>query len=186
MEDPHVLLCSFICGLHEEEAQARQLAMDAHVVELTTFVNSIFGGRLSSTVSGIQCSHQSTKLYPFLDILLSIPTEVFQYQLKTVGLYLLHISCYICAQIVLVYTDWPMASPIWVVASKRFECITGKPKELTEHVRFKEVFGMQPFIEQRYRTYLYFSIPVNFLCLDSIIVQKSARRYLGGDPPPRA
>ncbi|RLM74478.1 hypothetical protein C2845_PM15G03740 [Panicum miliaceum] len=40
------------------------------------------------------------------------------------------------------------APPVLVVALKRFKFARGTTKKLTEHVHFKEVFGMRPFIEQ--------------------------------------
>ncbi|KAF8670766.1 hypothetical protein HU200_050433 [Digitaria exilis] len=74
MEDSHEMLCSFLTVLSEEQARARHRPIDAPIGELENFINSIFGGSFSSTVSSIECSHQSTKLDPFLDLSLPIPT----------------------------------------------------------------------------------------------------------------
>ncbi|XP_075512106.1 ubiquitin carboxyl-terminal hydrolase 2-like isoform X1 [Primulina tabacum] len=78
--DSHELLRCLLDGLCTEEMSARKqvkssLADGTTSIEKPTFVDAIFGGQLSSTVSCLECGHSSTIYEPFLDLSLPIPTK---------------------------------------------------------------------------------------------------------------
>ncbi|KAL0414057.1 UNVERIFIED_CONTAM: Ubiquitin carboxyl-terminal hydrolase 2 [Sesamum radiatum] len=63
-------------GLSTEELSARKHAKSSQAsIADPTFVDIIFGGRLSSTVSCLECGHSSTIYEPFLDLSLPVPTK---------------------------------------------------------------------------------------------------------------
>ncbi|XP_073138486.1 ubiquitin carboxyl-terminal hydrolase 2 [Henckelia pumila] len=78
--DSHELLRCLLDGLCTEELSARKqvkssLADGTTSIAKPTFVDAIFGGQLSSTVSCLECGHSSTIYEPFLDLSLPIPTK---------------------------------------------------------------------------------------------------------------
>ncbi|KAF8402102.1 hypothetical protein HHK36_013054 [Tetracentron sinense] len=83
-QDSHELLCCLLDGLHTEELRARNLVNSSGDVEITskitsnpvdTFVDSIFGGKLISTVCCVECGHSSIVYEPFLDLSLPVRTK---------------------------------------------------------------------------------------------------------------
>ncbi|KQJ90907.1 hypothetical protein BRADI_4g34490v3 [Brachypodium distachyon] len=75
MQDSHELLRCFLDGLRTEETEARKLLEEASSSGVTTIVDSIFGGQLSSTVSSTECTHGSVKYDQFLDLSLPVPSR---------------------------------------------------------------------------------------------------------------
>ncbi|KAK4406123.1 Ubiquitin carboxyl-terminal hydrolase 2 [Sesamum angolense] len=74
--DSHELLRCLLDGLSTEELSARKHAKSPQAsIADPTFVDIIFGGRLSSTVSCLECGHSSTIYEPFLDLSLPVPTK---------------------------------------------------------------------------------------------------------------
>lgn len=78
--DSHELLRCLLDGLCTEESSARkqvQSSKDDDDVPkpAPTFVDAIFGGQLSSTVSCLECGHTSIVYEPFLDLSLPLPTK---------------------------------------------------------------------------------------------------------------
>ncbi|CAL5395020.1 unnamed protein product [Camellia sinensis] len=77
--DSHELLRCLLDGLCAEELNARKqtTSLENGISSNLgpTFVDGIFGGQLSSTVSCLECGHSSTVFKPFLDLSL-------QYQLR--------------------------------------------------------------------------------------------------------
>ncbi|GER51454.1 ubiquitin carboxyl-terminal hydrolase [Striga asiatica] len=74
--DSHELLRCLLDGLSTEELSARKLTGPSQAsVTSPTFVDVIFGGELSSTVSCLECGHSSTIYEPFLDLSLPVPTK---------------------------------------------------------------------------------------------------------------
>ncbi|KAL0456720.1 UNVERIFIED_CONTAM: Ubiquitin carboxyl-terminal hydrolase 2 [Sesamum latifolium] len=74
--DSHELLRCLLDGLSTEELSARKHAKSSQASTADpTFVDIIFGGRLSSTVSCLECGHSSTIYEPFLDLSLPVPTK---------------------------------------------------------------------------------------------------------------
>lgn len=74
--DSHELLRCLLDGMSTEELSARKHAKSYEVsVKDPTFVDVIFGGQLSSTVSCLECGHSSTIYEPFLDLSLPVPTK---------------------------------------------------------------------------------------------------------------
>lgn len=76
--DSHELLRCLLDGLCTEESSARkqvQSSKDDAPKPAPTFVDAIFGGQLSSTVSCLECGHTSTVYEPFLDLSLPLPTK---------------------------------------------------------------------------------------------------------------
>ncbi|KAI3469995.1 hypothetical protein Pfo_026658 [Paulownia fortunei] len=74
--DSHELLRCLLDGLSTEELSARKhtKSSQASIID-PTFVDAIFGGQLSSTVSCLECGHSSTIYEPFLDLSLPVPTK---------------------------------------------------------------------------------------------------------------
>ncbi|KAK6149361.1 hypothetical protein DH2020_016886 [Rehmannia glutinosa] len=74
--DSHELLRCLLDGLSTEELSARKHneSSEASITD-PTFVDAIFGGQLSSTVSCLECGHSSTIYEPFLDLSLPVPTK---------------------------------------------------------------------------------------------------------------
>lgn len=78
--DCHELLRCLLDGLCTEESSARKQVQSSKDVDdvpkpAPTFVDAIFGGQLSSTVSCLECGHTSTVYEPFLDLSLPLPTK---------------------------------------------------------------------------------------------------------------
>ncbi|KAI3472496.1 hypothetical protein Pfo_031263 [Paulownia fortunei] len=74
--DSHELLRCLIDGLSTEELSARKHTKSSQAsITDPTFVDAIFGGQLSSTVSCLECGHSSTIYEPFLDLSLPVPTK---------------------------------------------------------------------------------------------------------------
>lgn len=74
--DSHELLRCLLDGLSTEELGVRKHAKSSQAsITDPTFVDSIFGGQLSSTVSCLECGHSSTIYEPFLDLSLPVPTK---------------------------------------------------------------------------------------------------------------
>ncbi|GFQ05339.1 ubiquitin carboxyl-terminal hydrolase 2 [Phtheirospermum japonicum] len=71
--DSHELLRCLLDGLSTEELSARK--HNGSSITGPTFVDTIFGGQLSSTVSCLECGHSSTIIEPFLDLSLPVPTR---------------------------------------------------------------------------------------------------------------
>ncbi|XP_022875024.1 ubiquitin carboxyl-terminal hydrolase 2-like [Olea europaea var. sylvestris] len=78
--DSHELLRCLLDGLYTEDLSAKKhinssqddgKSMDTD----PTFVDAIFGGKLSSTVSCLECGHSSTVYEQFLDLSLPVPTK---------------------------------------------------------------------------------------------------------------
>ncbi|KAJ9182440.1 hypothetical protein P3X46_006435 [Hevea brasiliensis] len=77
-QDSHELLHCLLNGLSAEELAAKKRINTSNGISLKhdpTFVDSLFGGRISNTVSCIECGHSSTVYEPFLDLSLSVPTK---------------------------------------------------------------------------------------------------------------
>ncbi|KAJ8755346.1 hypothetical protein K2173_019144 [Erythroxylum novogranatense] len=79
-QDSHELLRCLLDELSAEELasknQVKASGGDSHSTgHGPTFVDFEFGGRISSTVSCIECGHSSTVYEPFLDLSLSVPTK---------------------------------------------------------------------------------------------------------------
>ncbi|XP_051133199.1 ubiquitin carboxyl-terminal hydrolase 2 [Andrographis paniculata] len=74
--DSHELLRCLLDGLSSEELSARKHTKSNDVSNTDpTFVDAVFGGKLSSTVSCLECGHSSTIYEPFLDLSLPVPTK---------------------------------------------------------------------------------------------------------------
>ncbi|KAF5950580.1 hypothetical protein HYC85_012573 [Camellia sinensis] len=77
--DSHELLHCLLDGLCTEELSARKqtTSLENGIPSNLgpTFIDSIFGGQLSSTVSCLECGHSSTVFEPFLDLSLPVPTK---------------------------------------------------------------------------------------------------------------
>ncbi|CAL5337183.1 unnamed protein product [Camellia sinensis] len=77
--DSHELLRCLLDGLCTEELSARKQTTSVENGISSnlgpTFVDGIFGGQLSSTVSCLECGHSSTVFEPFLDLSLPVPTK---------------------------------------------------------------------------------------------------------------
>ncbi|KAH6786947.1 ubiquitin-specific protease 2 [Perilla frutescens var. hirtella] len=74
--DSHELLRCLLDGMSTEELSFRKHTKSSEVsVKDSTFVDVIFGGQLSSTVSCLECGHSSTIYEPFLDLSLPVPTK---------------------------------------------------------------------------------------------------------------
>ena len=79
-QDSHELLRCLLDGLCTEELGARKQSNSsqedrASPHEVPTFVDTIFGGQISSTVCCVECGHSSTVYEPFLDLSLPVPTK---------------------------------------------------------------------------------------------------------------
>ncbi|CAN4090903.1 unnamed protein product [Withania somnifera] len=74
--DSHELLHCLLDGLCTEELIARKKLKSSQDDEKSpTYVDTIFGGRLSSTVTCLECGHSSLVYEPFLDLSLPVPTK---------------------------------------------------------------------------------------------------------------
>ncbi|PHT39240.1 Ubiquitin carboxyl-terminal hydrolase 2 [Capsicum baccatum] len=74
--DSHELLHCLLDGLSTEELTARKkLKTSQDDGKSPTYVDAIFGGRLSSTVTCLECGHSSLVYEPFLDLSLPVPTK---------------------------------------------------------------------------------------------------------------
>ncbi|KAL2463350.1 Ubiquitin carboxyl-terminal hydrolase 2 [Forsythia ovata] len=78
--DSHELLRCLLDGLYTEELNAKKHINSSQddgksTNKYPTFVDAIFGGKLSSTVSCLECGHSSTIYEPFLDLSLPVPTK---------------------------------------------------------------------------------------------------------------
>ncbi|RVW12760.1 Ubiquitin carboxyl-terminal hydrolase 2 [Vitis vinifera] len=79
-QDSHELLRCLLDGLCTEELGARKRANSSQEDgispnEAPTFVDTMFGGQISSTVCCVECGHSSTVYEPFLDLSLPVPTK---------------------------------------------------------------------------------------------------------------
>ncbi|PHT48817.1 Ubiquitin carboxyl-terminal hydrolase 2 [Capsicum baccatum] len=79
-QDSHELLRCLLDRLCTEELILRKQNKssqdgDNSLRSYPTFVDDIFGGRLSSTVSCLECGHTSVVYEPFLDLSLPVPTR---------------------------------------------------------------------------------------------------------------
>ncbi|KAL1536119.1 ubiquitin-specific protease ubp2 [Salvia divinorum] len=74
--DSHEFLRCLLDGMSTEELSFRKHSKPCEVsVKDLTFVDVFFGGKLSSTVSCLECCHASTIYEPFLDLSLPVPTK---------------------------------------------------------------------------------------------------------------
>lgn len=78
--DSHELLRCLLDGLCTEElgVRKRNNASEENGISSNqgpTFVDSVFGGQISSTVRCVECGHSSTVYEPFLDLSLPVPTK---------------------------------------------------------------------------------------------------------------
>nr|XP_029122577.1 ubiquitin carboxyl-terminal hydrolase 2 [Elaeis guineensis] len=79
-QDSHELLRYLLDGLCTEEKIAATFVSSGGKDKTAansevTFVETIFGGKLSSTVSCVECGHTSTVYEPFLDLSLPLPAK---------------------------------------------------------------------------------------------------------------
>ncbi|MCD7454889.1 ubiquitin-specific protease ubp2 [Datura stramonium] len=79
-QDSHELLRCLLDRLSTEELTLRKQIKSSQdggkfLSSCPTFVDDIFGGRLSSTVSCLECGHTSVVYEPFLDLSLPVPTK---------------------------------------------------------------------------------------------------------------
>lgn len=79
-QDSHELLRCLLDGLSTEDSCAQKSNNSSSENRGSepvscTFVDSIFGGRLSSTVCCVECGHSSVVDEPFLDLSLPVPTK---------------------------------------------------------------------------------------------------------------
>ncbi|CAK9141440.1 unnamed protein product [Ilex paraguariensis] len=80
LHDSHELLRCLLDGLYAEDSAARKQAKSSQEVGKSpsppsTFIDTIFGGQLSSTVTCLECGHSSVVHEPFLDLSLPVPTK---------------------------------------------------------------------------------------------------------------
>lgn len=78
--DSHELLRCLLDGLSTEELSFRKRKDSSEENKILsntgpTFVDSVFGGQVSSTVCCIECGHSSTVYEPYLDLSLPVPTK---------------------------------------------------------------------------------------------------------------
>ncbi|XP_041010435.1 ubiquitin carboxyl-terminal hydrolase 2-like [Juglans microcarpa x Juglans regia] len=77
--DSHELLCCLLDGLSTEELGSKKQHNspqgDGISSNLSTFVDAVFGGQISSTVCCVECGYSSTVYEPFLDLSLPVPTK---------------------------------------------------------------------------------------------------------------
>ncbi|XP_071690201.1 ubiquitin carboxyl-terminal hydrolase 2-like [Rutidosis leptorrhynchoides] len=69
--DSHELLRCLLDGLCTEESRVQKRSQGVG----PTFVDTIFGGQISSTVSCLECGHASVVYEPYLDLSLLLPTK---------------------------------------------------------------------------------------------------------------
>ncbi|KAL4561133.1 hypothetical protein LXL04_033295 [Taraxacum kok-saghyz] len=70
--DSHELLRCLLDGLCTEETRIQKQSQNGNSV---TFVDNIFGGKISSTVSCLECGYNSVVYEPYLDLSLPLPTK---------------------------------------------------------------------------------------------------------------
>ncbi|XP_076930761.1 ubiquitin carboxyl-terminal hydrolase 2-like [Bidens hawaiensis] len=75
--DSHELLRCLLDGLCTEESRVQKRSQDdkSSPKHVSTFVDNIFGGQISSTVSCLECGHASVVYEPCLDLSLPLPTK---------------------------------------------------------------------------------------------------------------
>lgn len=75
--DSHELLRCLLDGLCTEESRVQKRSQDGNnsLKHALTFVDTIFGGQISSTVSCLECGHASVVYEPYLDLSLPLPTK---------------------------------------------------------------------------------------------------------------
>ncbi|KAI3683379.1 hypothetical protein L1987_83882 [Smallanthus sonchifolius] len=75
--DSHELLRCLLDGLCTEESHVQKRSQDgkSSPKHAPTFVDKIFGGQISSTVSCLECGHASVVFEPCLDLSLPLPTK---------------------------------------------------------------------------------------------------------------
>lgn len=78
-QDSHELLRCLLDGLSNEEASVRKRIdsseNDKNSEAAPTFVDAVFGGQLSSTLTCLECGHTSIVYEPFLDLSLPVPAK---------------------------------------------------------------------------------------------------------------
>ncbi|XP_050219640.1 ubiquitin carboxyl-terminal hydrolase 2-like [Mercurialis annua] len=79
-QDSHELLRCLLDGLSSEELAVRKQVNAANENGISlkhdpTYVEALFGGQISNTVSCIECGHSSNVSEPFLDLSLPVPTK---------------------------------------------------------------------------------------------------------------
>nr|XP_043613576.1 ubiquitin carboxyl-terminal hydrolase 2 [Erigeron canadensis] len=70
-QDSHELLRFLLDGLCTEESKVQSFSPK----HSSTFVDTIFGGQISSSVSCLECGHTSIVYEPYLDLSLPLPTK---------------------------------------------------------------------------------------------------------------
>ncbi|PWA87045.1 Peptidase C19, ubiquitin carboxyl-terminal hydrolase 2 [Artemisia annua] len=75
--DSHELLRCLLDGLSTEESCVIKRSQNGNgsLKHASTFVDNIFGGQISSTVSCLECGHASVVYEPYLDLSLPLPTK---------------------------------------------------------------------------------------------------------------
>ncbi|XP_024984600.1 ubiquitin carboxyl-terminal hydrolase 2-like isoform X2 [Cynara cardunculus var. scolymus] len=75
--DSHELLRCLLDGLCTEESGVRKRSVEGNTApeHALTFVDTIFGGQISSTVRCLECGHASVVYEPYLDLSLPLPTK---------------------------------------------------------------------------------------------------------------
>ncbi|CAI9268732.1 unnamed protein product [Lactuca saligna] len=75
--DSHELLRCLLDGMCNEESGIRKRSQNGNATQenVPTFVDTIFGGQISSTVSCLECGHNSVVYEPYLDLSLPLPTK---------------------------------------------------------------------------------------------------------------
>ncbi|GJT08339.1 ubiquitin carboxyl-terminal hydrolase 2-like protein [Tanacetum coccineum] len=75
--DSHELLRCLLDGLSTEESCVIKRSQDGNstLKHASTFVDNIFGGQISSTVSCLECGHASVVYEPYLDLSLPLPAK---------------------------------------------------------------------------------------------------------------
>lgn len=78
-QDSHELLRCLLDGLSNEEASARKQInsseKDKNSEGAPTFVDAVFGGQLSNTLTCLECGHTSVVYEPFLDLSIPVPAK---------------------------------------------------------------------------------------------------------------
>nr|XP_043611818.1 ubiquitin carboxyl-terminal hydrolase 2-like [Erigeron canadensis] len=75
--DSHELLRCLLDELCSEESRVQTHSQDGsgNANHASTFVDTLFGGQVSSTVSCLECGHSSVVYEPYLDLSLPLPTK---------------------------------------------------------------------------------------------------------------
>ncbi|EOA39587.1 hypothetical protein CARUB_v10008214mg [Capsella rubella] len=71
--DSHELLRCLLDSLSTEESALRKKRGDSDNDQISTLIDSVFGGETSSIVSCMECGHSSKVYEPFLDLSLPVP-----------------------------------------------------------------------------------------------------------------